>query len=414
MTSNDDLDRRLTARLDERAAPRAPQGLSEAATEGIEHTRQLPAWATTERWISMETRAQLGAIPRAIIVLATLALLTALAASAIVVGANNTPKLPTPFGAAGNGLIAFVSDGDIYVVDPGSSDLQQITSGPETSHSPSWSRDGTMLAYWSGQEDAPGTLYVTDAEGAVPIAVAESAGTEYGSHEWSEDSTEIIYEDHVPGLGTDPCPVTEGGACGSRLFIANVDGSGSRPVGDPDLDARGPALSPDGSTIAFGGGEAASEALYLMDWDGSEVRRLETGIPGSTWAFAKQAWSADGNEIVTHDGSSRQQVWTVRFDADGEPEPAQSLGFGLWPTYSADGSGIIWATSFGASLWTTGDDPGSVTINGANERAWSPDGTQFVAIRDDQLEIIDRDGDTIKVLAPSRTARNPAWQRVAL
>ena len=38
MTSHDGLDRRLTAWLDEEAAPRAPQGLSETVTESVAPT----------------------------------------------------------------------------------------------------------------------------------------------------------------------------------------------------------------------------------------------------------------------------------------------------------------------------------------------------------------------------------------
>ena len=91
MTSDDGMDRRLTAWLDEEAAPHAPRGLSETVTERVTGTRRLPGWATPERWISMETRAQFGAVPRAVIVLATLALLTALAAGAIVVGSSTAP-----------------------------------------------------------------------------------------------------------------------------------------------------------------------------------------------------------------------------------------------------------------------------------------------------------------------------------
>ena len=92
MTSFDDLDRRLTARLDERAAPRAPDGLSGAISKRIAGTSQRPAWATLERWIPMETRAQFGAVPRAVVVLALLALLTLVMATALAIGASNPPK----------------------------------------------------------------------------------------------------------------------------------------------------------------------------------------------------------------------------------------------------------------------------------------------------------------------------------
>ncbi len=202
MTSHDGLDRRLTARLDERAAPHAPRGLSEATTERVNATRQRPAWATTERWISMETRAQFGAVPRTVLLLATLALLTALAAGAIAIGASTTPKLPPAFGAAGNGLIAFELDGDIWVVDPETVERRQLTSGPAFDSSPSWSRDGTRLAFLSESEAGNEvSLVVTDARGDDPVAIATTATGDYAMDpwiEWSEDSTEIMYNAVVP------------------------------------------------------------------------------------------------------------------------------------------------------------------------------------------------------------------------
>ena len=63
------LDRLLTDWLEADAAPRAPESLETAFVEAVARTRQRPAWATTERWISMETRAQLGVMPRVVIVL---------------------------------------------------------------------------------------------------------------------------------------------------------------------------------------------------------------------------------------------------------------------------------------------------------------------------------------------------------
>ena len=124
----------------------------------------------------METRARLGAVPRAAIIVVTLALLTALAAGAIVAGSSSGPTLPAPFGAADNGLIAFVSEGDIYVIEPDGSDRRQITSGLEGVSGPTWSRDGTRLAYWTGPAGEPASLVVTDVDGSDPVAVATTLG----------------------------------------------------------------------------------------------------------------------------------------------------------------------------------------------------------------------------------------------
>ncbi len=415
MTSTDGLDRRLTARLDERAAPRAPDGLSEAITERIDGMQQRPAWATLERWIPMETRAQLGAVPRTIVVFALLALLTLALATAITIGASNPPTVPPPFGAAANGLIAFESEGDIYVVQPDGTGLRQITSEPGWEGGPTWSRDGTRLAYWSGPSlEVPLDLVVTDLEGGDPLVIGQVEDDYTSDIIWSADGSEIMFSAVVPELVADDCPVWNSAACGSRIFVADTAGAGARMVGDPDLDARGPALSPDGHTVAFGGGEAAWEALYLMDWDGSEIRRLETDIPARTWAFAHQSWSPDGRRIATHDGQSSQSVWLVDLDETGALEDVRKLGAGFWPEFAPDGR-LRWVMgNYSTMLVAMPDELEStmVLIDDIYEDVWSPDGQRFAAVRGGQLITLDHDGEDVAFIAPAVESA-PAWQRVA-
>jgi len=422
MMSDDGLDRRLTAWLDEETAPYAPQGLSETVTERVERTHRFPSWATTERWISMETRAQFGAVPRAVIVLATLALLAALAAGAIAIGASTTPKLPPPFGAAGNGLIAFEHEGDIWVVEPSDGSRQQITSGPPLDSSPSWSRDGARLAYLSESEAGDEvSLIVTDARGNDPVAIATTASGDLAIDpwiEWSADSTEIMYNAVAPEIGSADCPYPPDGMgrCGSRLYVVKVDGSAPpRQVGDPDLDARGPALSPDGVTVAFGGGEAGSKALYLMDWDGTDVRELEGIDPTTAYAaFAQQSWSADGERIVTHDDyeSGTQKIWLVEADGSGATQISDGVGHQFWPGYSPDGSAIAWNDQ-GSSMviWTPDDGP---VRTGIRPGEWSPDGQRLVTVRLGTLVVTDRHGEVLAELGPAVDGlESGRWQRIA-
>lgn len=360
----------------------------------------------------METRAQLGAVPRAVIVFATIVLLALATATAIAIGASNSTSLPAPFGAADNGLIAFTYAEDIYVVKPDGTNLRQTTATPQVEEGPSWSRDGKRLAYWSGTDEGPTDLIVTDAEGQDPVVIAHVEG-EVTGEAWSEDGSEIMFSAVVPDLVSDICPAGEGSACGSRIFVAGTDGSGSRMVGDPDLDARGPELSPDGRTVAFGGGEAAWEALYLMDWDGSDIRRLSTGIPGRGWAFAKQSWSPDGRRIVTHDGSGTQSIWLVELDDYGALSEVRLLAFGFWPEYAPDGSRIRYHRSFSTiAVADPHSDEPPVTISQLSEDVWAPDATAFVAYKDGELVTFDRASESVVSIAPADEG-SPAWQRVA-
>ena len=128
MSSPFDFDRRLTAWLDEQAPMREPEGLADAVLARTRRTRQLPGWATLERWLPMETRYKFGAVPRTAIILVILAVLLAVL-SAIAVGQQPSPKLPPPLGVARNGLIAFDDGGDIWVVNPDGTGRTALTSG---------------------------------------------------------------------------------------------------------------------------------------------------------------------------------------------------------------------------------------------------------------------------------------------
>ena len=164
MSQNDGLDRRLTAWLDVEAAPYAPTDLRMRFADGVGRTRQRPAWATTERWISMETRARLGGVPRLIIILATIGLLAALSAGAIVIGSD---------GPARNGRIAFVYQGDIYTVAPDGTDRQLLVEGAGTVDVSGvvtrWDAAGVLVGVGSA---GAWQLMVVDADGTDPIVVA--------------------------------------------------------------------------------------------------------------------------------------------------------------------------------------------------------------------------------------------------
>jgi Tol biopolymer transport system component len=68
--------------------------------------------------------------------------------------------------------LAFGGDGveglQVHVVNADGSGLTQLTQDPRTALNPSWSPDGSQIAYLSTQEDSGFVLYVMDADGGDP------------------------------------------------------------------------------------------------------------------------------------------------------------------------------------------------------------------------------------------------------
>jgi hypothetical protein len=236
------LDRLLTDWLEADAAPRAPESLEAAFVEGLANTRQRPAWATTERWISMETRAQLGVMPRAIIVLLTIALLVAALTASMALAGNLTRA--DDGGDVAARLTFFTPEGVIYTIKTdGTGDPVRLTDEDEFATFPTWSPDGTRFSYETGPADwdGPRAMLVRDADGSNPVVISESfeADPVPSYHAWSPDGSRVLFSAHVPdAVEGGRCPLP-GPFCRTRIWSAASDGSEpARVIGDPALAAR--------------------------------------------------------------------------------------------------------------------------------------------------------------------------------
>lgn len=236
------------------------------------------------------------------------------------------------------------------------SDVRQLTSGNETKGSPRWSPDRRTIAFFRRPAVMrPGEsmdLYAMSPSGTDVRRLTNSDGSVlYRNPTWSPDGLHLAME-----CASRIRP--EAGPAGmvSEICVIEADGSGMRRLtssGAEGAGSEGPDWSPDGRRIAFhsdrvamASGSATSRArdIYVMDIDGSNVRRLTMVAPGAT--AQNPSWSPDGRELAF---ASRR--------IDGAPAD--------WEVYvvSADG---------GARRQVTKD------TKGAGHPRWSPDGRRLV------------------------------------
>jgi Tol biopolymer transport system component len=407
---------RLSAAFNEVGSQARPDYLPDIVAQAG-RTRQRPAWTFLERWLPMDIAIRRQGVPRAVLVFAVLALLiTLLVATVAFIGTR--PSQP-PLGAATNGLIAFASGGDIIVVEPDGSRRRTLISVPSELGGMEYSPDGRRLAYWSRTLAGPWDLNVVDADGGNPVTVASGINEVTTPHPaWSPDGTTIAYSARDRQVdGSSSCASWgNGDFCTSRIFLAATDGSGTRRAGDPDLDARSPDWSPDGSTIAFGGGGASPAVgvhLYLMDADGANVRQLSDVI-GSDWAFVQVDWSHDGNKIVgqasASDDMTNWDIWVINADGSGATNVgAYPQGIDeVLPSWAPDRDALTWWAN-GVVLLEEGAGPVDLPGEGGGG-LWSPDGQLLYGTTDAGIVVTDLDG-TVQMTVEG-PAGEVAWQPV--
>jgi Tol biopolymer transport system component len=203
--------------------------------------------------------------------------------SAIAGGQAASTGQPTP--------IAFTSirsEHDLVIMRPDGSRRRVITASARDDRVPSWSPDGTRVAF-AHLEGRAQRVNVLD----LRTGRIRDLGEGY-SPDWSPDSNRLVFLD-----------------AGARdLGTMNADGSGRRNLGltSYGIDQEtAPAWSPDGRRIAFVG-----TGLYVVGADGANPRKIRPEGHGGG-----ADWSLSGREIAFDCYRRRYTVCRVRPDGSG-------------------------------------------------------------------------------------------------
>jgi eukaryotic-like serine/threonine-protein kinase len=210
-----------------------------------------------------------------------------------------------------------------------------VTLGDAWQGEPALSPDGSRIAYTS-DESGNKDIYITTASGESAQRITSDPAPDY-SPAWFRDGEEIAF-------------VSERGGTPGIWKMSSL-GSGPTPL---IKDAIDPAISPDGTRIAFTallpGGDQRIAVSSLADPENFTVL---TGADGGMWEHRRAAWSPDGKTICY---AARQDLWTVPASG-GAPRRLTSGGlYDFYPSWSSDGKHVYFSSERGGilALWRIG------------------------------------------------------------
>ena len=151
----------------------------------------------------------------------------------------------------------------------------------------------------------------------------------------------------VPEVAAAPSRLAFGydGDRGAGVYVIDIDGTGLRRIsGGTKMGLLNPSFesdwSPDGDEIAFVARRNDADGTFTVNTDGTDLTRVSKAPCYSEYS---PSWSPDASQIaLRHDTCERMHVWVVGSDGRGKPDRNISSGLGYLPEWRPNGGWITY------------------------------------------------------------------------
>lgn len=207
-----------------------------------------------------------------------------------------------------------------YVMDANGKNVKRLSPTPALDVRPSWSPDGKKIIF--------NRIYNPPKEGDVPEADIMIMNAD-GSGAYTILPITKGHANIQPRFSPDGKKITFQSIRlderSQHIYVMDIDGSNVRRVTDKGANGD-PVWSPDGSRIAFGSNRAGAVNVFTAKSDGSDVKQITHF--DHPYEGGDTSWSPDGKKIAFQwdvggkgqsDPNVPAEVWIVNSDGSGEP-----------------------------------------------------------------------------------------------